>query len=288
MLDRTTSSVPSSTRGESGCSPRARRRTVWTANLPMSASGWRTVVSGGADQRTSGRSSWKSPGTTSVSSGSMRRPAAPRGSRRGGRGSRAAGAGPRSGRSCGGRARAGVRWPPCHRTSWRRRPRARRGPGSPPGRRPPVGRRGCATPRAPVEDQVQQGGTGAGGGGASAVAVSEEQVLDAGAGRGRHVGTAVDDLVCCPFAHPRRRFSKRPEVFRKRRGDRSTIAGKPLGAHARTRGTTRSDRPRTCVGAGSQCSCDRPLKSPGGAPYRPVVLRRRSSPGWCPQGGAGR
>jgi hypothetical protein len=57
VLARTTSSVASSRRGESGCSPRAWPRTVRAAILPISASGWRTVVSGGEAQRTSGRSS---------------------------------------------------------------------------------------------------------------------------------------------------------------------------------------------------------------------------------------
>src|SRR6266511_953125 len=68
-LSRTTSSVASSMPGVSISSPCASRSTVRAARTPISASGWRTVVSGGEVQRLSGRSSKP---TTLMSSGTRR------------------------------------------------------------------------------------------------------------------------------------------------------------------------------------------------------------------------
>lgn len=69
MLARSTSRVDSSVRVLSGRCPSRMRSSRCRAVAAISASGWRTVVSGGESQRASGRSSKP---TTLMSSGTRR------------------------------------------------------------------------------------------------------------------------------------------------------------------------------------------------------------------------
>src|SRR5690606_36890508 len=56
--DRTTSSVISSMRVDSGCSPRASAMSIWAARPALSGSGWSTGVGGGVSHWVIGRLSY--------------------------------------------------------------------------------------------------------------------------------------------------------------------------------------------------------------------------------------